>query len=79
MSITADTNFSRNETSDFVEGVISFGAGQWFCISHQITMNAGRECPWCVFETCGEAEFFKWAARAPLERNRAPINEDVTA
>lgn len=32
----------------------------WRCVEHNTTMNAGKDCAWCIHENLGEREFEKW-------------------
>lgn len=56
-------NESLRDAGEFAEGTVSISAGTWFCLSHSASIRAGRECPWCVWETVGETEFYKWASK----------------
>lgn len=62
MSILA--NEYVGEANDFVEGTISLNsASKWRCLTHEVTVKAGQDCAFCVWDRLGPVGFERWAAK----------------
>lgn len=44
----------------FAEGMLDIFAGTWFCVDHEQTLKAGKECPFCQSERLTPVEFDAW-------------------
>lgn len=52
---------SAMTVDEFREGEVNLFSGTWTCSEHAQTMRVGRECPFCVHDLLGSAEFDLWA------------------
>lgn len=65
MSIQA--NGLLDSAGEFAEGRLALASGTWRCLSHALTVKVGRECPFCVQESLGDAAFEVWLTRNALK------------